>query len=433
MRVLLIALALIFACGAAALAADQTTSCGSSASPCASVANPSGQAMVDACLARCLNASQKQVSDLRAQGWADPDIAMACAIAAKSSKPLSDVAAKYQSCKDWSQVAGGCNLSMSDLVSAPVSASADCEAFNTAFFAQYYSMPQSQIAQLRRQGCSWDDVNVCANAALRTNQPITQIATMRQQGSSWSAIAAKYSVDSKSITTPVTVRTVSTYSSGTQTMPTTTYPAAVGTGTTGSSCCPPPQTCPPAAVAPPPPAPPVCPSVCAAGPTSCCGNGPCNVCDGEGNIILTYDQVMRLYADGNDWLDVAIAVNITRWTGYPIRQVLSDLKSLGTWQQNIIYYGVPSNIAFNVADFPFARRSIYSVGEDAKHMQLICKYQKPGTWPTCSRGNPPCPGGVGAPITVVPVPCPNPCGTGPVCPSTPTVPCPCPATPSPCQ
>lgn len=415
MRVLFIALALMLVCGAAALAA----------------ANSPGQAMVDACLSKCLNVSPSQIADLRSQGCSDADIAIACAIAGKASKPISEVMASYASTKDWPTIAGKYNLSMADLISAPVSGSPDSEAFNTAFFAQYYSLPQDQIAQLRRQGFSWDDVNVISNASLCTKQPVNQIAGLRKDGASWSEIAAKYSVASEALTNPVKVTLVSTYNgsqaaanvgAGPAVSPSTVQPAASTCPAPCPATCPEPATC---------PAP--CPSVCATGPTSCCGNGPCLVCDGDGNLLLNYDQAMQLYVEGHDWLDVAIAINVTRYTGYPIRQVLTDLKSLGTWQQNLVYYGVPEDYAYNVADYPFPRRSIYSLSEDAKHVQMICKYQKPGTWPTCPRGNPVCPGGVGNPVNVVPVPCPNPCGTGPVCPAQPTVPCPCPTTTSPCE
>lgn len=160
-----------------------------------------------------------------------------------------------------------------------------------------------------------------------------------------------------------------------------------------------------------------CPSVCGAGPSSICGTGPCQVCDWSGNVLLNYAQVMDLYANGNDWLDVAIAANVARETGYPIREVLTQLKSLGTWQQTLLLFGVSEDTAYNVADYPFPRRSIYTVGVDAQHQNAICKYQKPGSWPTCPRAALVCPGGVGSPVTVVPVPCPDPCGAGPVCPT----------------
>ncbi len=167
----------------------------------------------------------------------------------------------------------------------------------------------------------------------------------------------------------------------------------------------------------PAPCPVVEPRVCGTGPSSLCGTGPCQVCDWSGNVLLNYAQVMNLYANGNDWLDVAIAANVAREAGYPIREVLTQLKSLGTWQQTLLLFGVSEATAYNVADYPFPRTSIYTVGVDAQHQNAICKYQKPGTWPVCQRSAPVCPGGVGSPVTVVPVPCPDPCGSGPVCPT----------------
>jgi len=220
MRILLVVLALMLAFGIAAFAEKQASCNDSSAGPSVS-ANPSGQAMVDACLSKCLNVSQKQIRDLRSQGMADSDIALACAIATKASKPPGDVVAKYQSSRDWTQVAGMYNLSMADLKSAPVAANPDIEAFNTAFFTQYYSLPRSEIAGLRRQGCSWDDVNVCANAAICTNQPITLIANLRAQGASWTEISSRYGVAKDTIMNPVRLKLVST---------TPTTPASTGAG-----------------------------------------------------------------------------------------------------------------------------------------------------------------------------------------------------------
>jgi hypothetical protein len=402
MRVPIIVLALMLVCGTIALAADATMP-GSS---------PSGQAMVDQCLSKCLNVSAAQIAQLRSQGLCDSDIAMAAAIAAKACKPLSDVVAQWQSSKDWKQVASSYDLSMADVASAMAAANADSEAFNTAFFAQYYNAPQSQIAQLRRQGHSWDEVNVIANAALQTKQSVTQIASLRGQGMDWASIATRYNVSCDALTTPAKVQCV-----------------AVTPPCPAPAPCPTPAGAGPTTVCPPAPCPAPCPTVCPPGPSSCCGTGPCQVCDSCGNVVLNYDQVMDLYAEGRDWLDVAIAARISMICGYPIKQILTDLKSFGTWQRTLPYYAVDASQAYNVADYPFPRRSIYSVGVDAQHMQMLAKYQKPGTWPVCRRGNPPCPGGVGAGVTVVPVPCPNPCGDQPVCPS-PPAPIPCP-TPSP--
>jgi len=370
MRVPFIVCALMLACGAVVLAADESTN---STMPCP---NPSGQAMVDACLSRCLSVSRTQIADLRAKGLTDADIAIAAAIAAKACKPIADVVAQWQSSKDWKQVAGGYNLSMADLVSAPVAAGADSEAFNTAFLAQYYNASQAPIAQIRRQGYSWDDINVFANAALATKQSIGQIASLRSQGTSWADIASRYNVSYDALTSPAKVRSVAVTPPSPTPSPAPS-PTTSGAGPLTSTVCPP------------------------------CSNGPCLVCNSAGHVVLTYDQVIDLYAAGYDWLDVAIATNIAMYTGYPIRQVLTDLKGHGTWQLTLPYYGVSEAQAFNVADFPFPRRSIYSMGLDAENQQRIVRYQKPGTWPTCPKGSTPCPGGVGPPCPITPAPCPT--------------------------
>lgn len=406
MRVTFIVLALMLVCGTIAPAADETMP----------KTNLSGQVMVDACLSRCLNVSSAQIAQLRSQGLCDSDIAIAAAIAAKACKPLADVVAQWQCSKDWKQVAGSYNLSMADLTSATAAASADSEAFNTAFFGQYYNISQSDISQLRRQGRSWDEINVLANASIQTKQSIMQIASLRNQGMSWASIASKYNLPCDALSTPAKVQCVSVTPPCPVPSPS---PSSVGSGPCPAPC---PAPCPTVC---PSPCPAPCPSVCKSEPSSCCGNGPCQICDGCGRVVLNYDQVIDLYAAGYDWLDVAIAARISMISGYPVTQILTDLKGLGTWQLVLPIYAVYENQAYNVADYPFARRSIYSVGVDAKHMQMLAKYQKPGTWPCCPRGNPVCPGGVGAGVTVCPVPCPNPCGDQPVCPN-PAAPIPCP-------
>lgn len=368
MRVLFCVLALMLACAATALAAD---------TPSPPAGNQSGQAVLDACISKCLNVSASQISSLRAQGCSDADIATACAIAAKCGKPVAEVADKYSSSKDWKTTAAAYNLSTTDLVSAATMACAEIEQFNTAFCSQFYSIPSSTILQLRRQGYSWDDTNMMANAAVQTTQPITQIATLRSQGKSWADIASSYNVAASSLTSPAIVRCVEV----------TPCPAP----------CPAPYVCPPAG----------------AGPVAPCPmpviGMPCVICDGSGHIMLTLDQANDLYASGNDWLNVAVAVNIARYTGYPIRQILTDLKSLNTWQQVIVYYGVTAKMAFNVADYPFPRRSIYSASVDNEHQRMIVQYQKTGVYPTCpptscNTCSPPL-----SPAQIVPVPCPNPC------------------------
>ncbi len=394
MRVLYFVLTLTLAFAAVACAADKP------ASP--ATASPA-QVMLDSCISKCLNVTAAQVASLRAQGVGDGDIAMACAVAAKCGKPASEVVAQFQKNKDWKATAGVYNLSVSDLASATSMASAEIESFNTAFCSQFYAIPSSTILKVRRAGYSWDDTNMMANAAVQCAQPITEIMQQRRAGSSWQDIARKYNVSTSALTRPAIVRTLDVCPSP---CPTGAGPAVVcpPATTTPLQPCPVPATVATGPIAPMPPC-----------PVGTLG-GPCVMCDGSGNIILTLDEVNQLYASGYDWLDVAVAANIRRYTGYPIRQVLIDLKSQGTWNNTLIYYGVPADVAFNVADYPFPRRSIYSASADASNQRVISRWQKAGVYNNCPPRACVC-APPGTPVDIVPVPCPpattTPAGTTP--------------------
>ena len=168
-----------------------------------------GQGLVDACVSRYMDVSVKQITDLRAEGFTDPDIATACAISIKSAHPISAVTSRYKTVGDWKQVAAAYNLSMADLVAAPVSSSSDKETFNTEFFSRYYSIPCAHLAQVRRRGCSWEELNMCANAALCARRPLVEITELRHQGLSWSEIANRYNMRTDALMTPARLKVVS--------------------------------------------------------------------------------------------------------------------------------------------------------------------------------------------------------------------------------
>ncbi len=390
MRVLYVVLTLTLAFAAVAYAAENparptTTGAGQPAT-----ASPA-QAMLDSCVSKCLNVTPAQIQALRAKGIGDGDIAMASAVAAKCGKPVSEVAEQFQKCRDWKTTAGVYNLSVSDLASATTMASAEIEAFNLAFCSQFYAIPSSTILRVRHQGYSWDDTNMMANAAVQCGQPIEKIVELRRAGSTWQEIAQKYNVPASAVTTPAIVRTLDV-------CPSPCPPVGAG----------PAVVCPPAVTTPLEPCP--VPATVATGPMvpvyqAGLLGGPCVICDQAGNIILTLDEANQLYASGYDWLDVAVATNIRRYTGYPIRQVLIDMKGLGTWNNVLIYYGVPADVAFNVADYPFPRRSIYSASVDAANQQTIARWQRAGVYNHCPPKACVCPP-PGTPVTVCPVPCP---------------------------
>ncbi|MCL5105019.1 MAG: hypothetical protein M1133_13020 [Armatimonadetes bacterium] len=314
-----------------------------------------GDVMLDNCMAQSFGLTNQQITDLRAQGLSNSDIAIAAVIASKACVPVSTIVADYLPCKSWPDVAKKYNLSMSDLAINPAMMNADNETFNTMFISQYYNIPQSDIQALRQQGRPWDEVNMIANASVRTGQSMQQIVALRDQGMSWSDIAARCNLAAATLTTPCPPRMVAT-------------------------------TCPPRT--------PTCPGL-GAGPVCTRPVSPV-IFDKNGNVLLTQDEALRYYAMGNDWLNVAIASNIARETGYPIRLILQDLRWSGsTWEQVAMEYAVAPNRAFNVCDYPFPHKSIYSQSTQDANMRRIERYQvsttTPGPTPLYSPGATPLP------------------------------------------
>ncbi len=367
MRVLVVILALVVV-GAAVPPADASVSSSSAVFAPAAVAAgnstaASGEKMIDVCLMTCFNVDKSTLSELRSQGLSNSDIAVACAIATNSGTPLRQVVAEYLTCRDWPQVAKNHRLSMSDLMNLPMMADADVETFNRTFIVGYYSIPESDVAQMRKNGLDWGEICMIANAAARTGQSPKQIATMRKQGMSWAQIAEKYNISRADITKPV-------------------RPLVVAVTT-------PPQA--------------------GAGPQM-----PCLIYNQDGQIVLTLDQALWYYKRGYDWLDVAVAANIASVTGYPISFILQLSKTGATWQDLIYKFGVGPDTAFNVCNYPFPRRTIYSERVNQMNMNAIAQYQKPVCPPTG-----PCPTAPCAPCE----PCVAPCEPAPCAPA-PCEPCP---------
>lgn len=192
--------------------------------------------------------------------------------------------------------------------------------YNQAFIAQYYCLPESDIARLRADGKSWGEINMIANAAARTGQPVTIIAGMVTQGMTWDQIACKFNVPVADLTNPPSLRQVATVR----------MPAG-------------------------------------AGPTT-----PVVMYDDNGNVLLTRDEVNQLYRRGFDWLDVAIAANISKQTGFPVSQILRMSRSKNTtWPILVFYFGADPCTAFDVACYPFERRSIYGCNGSDRNLQRI--------------------------------------------------------------
>ena len=342
MRALVLILALTVACAAAALAdaespgstdsASGTNEAGTHATMTTTMG--SQEEMADACIASSIGLTRQQVQDLRSQGFTYADIAMAQAIAKKACKDICDVLASWKECKNWPDTAKKYGLSVSDLMRFPMIGSPDTETFNLTFISEYFGFAKSDIAQLRKDGFAWDEIYLIANASVRTGQPITQIASLRSKGMSWSDIAAKYNMALSDMICPAPAKRVVTSS---------------GAG-------------------------PTCPPPCPAGPITC----PTVMYTSTGSILLTTEMVCCLYAEGNDWLDVAIASNMTKVTGIPIRWFLQQVRNGRQWLDLIYKFNVDALTAFNVTDYPFDRRSVYSADTDRARLAMVERFQRPG-------------------------------------------------------
>lgn len=325
MRLLVTVFVLTLTC-AAVLTAAVTSPQGTM--PSALGAGPMDDPAFDACLARALGMTTTELYTFRAQNLTNADLAIASAISRQANQPVANVIAQYRVTPNWQTVSQYYRVNYDALGLSQEYMSPDQNVFNQTFVSQQYAIPVSEIQALRNQGYSWGEVNLIANAAARTGLTTQQIVQMRQQGMSWQAIATQYNMPVSTLTVPCPV----------------VAPRL--------SCC----------------------AALAAGPVCTRPVIPAMYNRG-GNVLLTQDEVMRFYSKGYDWTEVAIAANIARETGYPVEQVLRDMRSGMVWQQVAQYYGVSPNTAFDVCAYPFPRTSIYSPAMEARNLQQIARYQ----------------------------------------------------------
>lgn len=329
MRLLVTVSVLVLACAALLMAAEV---CPPGATPATTAAGPAPSVIMatndtfDYCFARSLGITCAQVTAYRSLGLSNSDITMAAAIAKKSAMAIGTVVAQYQLTPDWNTVLRYYKLSCDQLGLIPDLMNKDNNVYNAALISQMYGFPIADIKSLNSQGFSWGEVNMITNAAARTSQTLQQIASMRKNGTTWEAIATQFNVPLTRLTEPCPISAPR-------------VAAASGAG-------------------------PVCTKSVA--PV---------MYNNAGNVMITQEEALRYYAMGNDWTSVAIAVNIARETGYPISQVLSDLRSGQTWEMVALTYGVPASKAFDVSCYPFPQRSIYSASMQAKNMERLARYQ----------------------------------------------------------
>lgn len=356
MRLPVMVLALTLTCAAAAVAAE-TCPPGTTPATQGAGAQPNvqrvGNEVYDTCLARAFGITCGQLSQFRAQGLTNSDIAIASAIARKSAQPLQQVINQYALTKNWQAVSDYYQVNYQNLGLSQDLLNPDEVAFNTAFISQQYNIPASDIQALQSQGYSWGEISMIANAASRTGLSFQQVATLRSQGKTWEQIATSNNLRPDSLLNPCPVIAPRVLS---------------------------------------------CAAACAAGPVCTRPVSPVML-DLNGNVLLTEQEALTYYARGNDWINVAIAANISRLTGYPIDQVLTDLRSGAVWEQVALMYGVDCHQAFDVSCYPFPRVTVYSQGAEQKNLDKIAPYQSvPFATPAAPAPQP----GTYVPTTTVP-------------------------------
>jgi len=360
MRVLMTVLAMDLVCAAAPAAQDDmsatSNSCPPTVSqlkPVASVAEEDAFNMAFITTYYCIN--KDAVCRLRDAGWSWTSLYLLANISVRTGQTIESLAQMRADGMSWSQIASKLSMCQSDFT-RPISrrtlacmpcppcavgagpdpcAKPPCPTvskdeenlFNQAFLAMYYCIPNTMLSKLRDAGWNWQSIYLLANVAARTSQPIETIAMMRSNGMSWNDIACKFNVPAGDFVCPVVA---------------TTATSRVG-----------------------------------AGPSY-----PQAMYDWSGNMLLDAQMVHRLYCAGYDWLDVAIAANFARDTGYPIDWVLAQTRNGMVWDVMIRTNGLDRNRIYNVTSFPFERKSIYSQSMQDSNHRKIAQFQVCGE-PKC--------------------------------------------------
>lgn len=323
--------------------------------------------VIEMCMGCSMGLTQDQIAQFKSQGLSNGDIIIAHAVATKACVPVKDVIAAWLCDKNWNTVFSKYNVSLGDLKTCTLMSNPDVEAFNKAFLAQYYGICEADLNALREKGLPWGDVYLIANASVRTSQPVATIAALRSQGVSWSDIATRHQMCLADLIRPVQMRSASAR------------------------------------------------AICGSGPMTC----PVAMYGLCGNILLTYDMATNLYSRGHDWLDVAIAANVSKHSGVPIENSLDRIRQGALWDNLLVRYGVAPGLAYNVCDYPFPRTSIYSRSIQQMRWNKIEAFQGPSSSLTMGPG-------IGMPCGAPQAPCPAPCPT--VCPTPAPCPPPCPPT-----
>lgn len=131
-------------------------------------------------------------------------------VAAKTGRPITEIASLAEQGMTWNQIASRYNVAMSDLlVPGPRTAVAGyvgeigTRPVTTTWMADKYGnivLTQNEADRLRKQGYSWQDIAIAANVSSRTGQPVYQVLQWTDRGMTWPQIAREYGLNPDDVT-----------------------------------------------------------------------------------------------------------------------------------------------------------------------------------------------------------------------------------------
>lgn len=146
--------------------------------------------------------SNQSIMDLRAQGYSWGEINFMSNLAARTQRPISEIAIHHTQGLTWVQIGGRYNIATADLTRPyiPVARVAGFVGEVGVAPPAYYMMDRfgnpiltANEAELYRvRGYDWQTVAIAANVSARTGVPIREILRMTDTGATWQQIAQQY-------------------------------------------------------------------------------------------------------------------------------------------------------------------------------------------------------------------------------------------------
>lgn len=147
--------------------------------------------------------SHQEVMDLAARGYTYEDIATAANIAARSGRPLTDVAAMHDRNMGWTDVAQQVGVPVADY-NRPYYHYTGPEPvmYEERVYVETVGIPTADFERYHRMGYSGRDIAMAYNTAARAGRSPDEVFAMLDRGMTWSDIAAHYNLAMSDIQAP---------------------------------------------------------------------------------------------------------------------------------------------------------------------------------------------------------------------------------------